>query len=295
MKPRRISGNRTAEDILRSYYEELGEKKNKGQNSGDRKITPSNIANPGDYIILEGNQPDLLVPINRLGLTQETGQALRDLNFYDNLTQRAGTDNNRNQKPLDPLGFLGYINHEEAQSLALKLNGFVLPANLYGNFLKLLIDGTENKAKVYDGNGNIFPSTGLTQVLNEITEVRTPWRAEHLDCRFNMQSSGDEQKLHIKYHKFDGSGKLIECDEVLDENTLMSDKVPGIKLHSWLENPTSQGLPRKEIGTGDLWYWCPRNGAVGRFGASSGGVSLSCNLDPQGSDSAFGVRVAKIK
>jgi hypothetical protein len=58
--------------------------------------------------------------------------------------------------------------------------------------------------------------------------------------------------------------------EKLDKNTLMEDRTPGISLDSWLSNPTSQGLPRKNVAEGDLHYWSVSDGLVSMFKAGVG-------------------------
>lgn len=52
-------------------------------------------------------------------------------------------------------------------------------------------------------------------------------------------------------HSYDKDGRLYsDKQEILDEKTLMEDKV--ISLEAWLNNPTSQGLPRKDVPEGSL-------------------------------------------
>ena len=75
----------------------------------------------------------------------------------------------------------------------------------------------------------------------------------------------------------------------------MEDKQPGISLDYWLHNANNQGLPPKNISDGSIYYWYPRDKAVARFGANSGGVDLIAFRDPAYSDSSLGVRAAKIK
>ena len=130
-------------------------------------------------------------------------------------------------------------------------------------------------------------------VYNEIMQVRSPWRAEWLDADFKMKDG----KLYINSnHIYNENGDLNpQSSRILQKNTLMKDKTPGISLDSWLENPTKQGLPRKDIKEGDLYYWNPRsnNNSVAGFDAGSDGAYLFCSWNPSDWDSDLGVRAVR--
>lgn len=138
-----------------------------------------------------------------------------------------------------------------------------------------------------------YAKTNFPEIYNDITEVRSPWRAEWLDADFKVKND----KLYINYnHILDKNGNLVpQNSKVLDKNTLMKDKIPGISLEDWLDNPSKQGLPTKKTKSGDLYYWCPRsdNNSVARFDAFSSRANLNCDGDPSNRDSNFGVRAAK--
>ena len=78
----------------------------------------------------------------------------------------------------------------------------------------------------------------------------------------------------------------------------MEDKTPGILLEDWIngKNITSQGLPNKNISSGDLYYWHPRsdNNSVARFSAGSDRANLGCTRGPSGAYSDLGVRPCKV-
>jgi len=130
-------------------------------------------------------------------------------------------------------------------------------------------------------------------LYNEITQVRSPWRAEWLDADFKYENN----KMFVEYHKFDENGKIKKIREELDKNTLMKDKIPGISLESWLENSTSQGLPKTTVSEGNLYYWTPdkNNNSVARFDASSYGAELVAYGVPSYWYSNLGGRAAKYK
>ncbi|MEK6918199.1 MAG: hypothetical protein AABW51_04590 [Nanoarchaeota archaeon] len=131
-------------------------------------------------------------------------------------------------------------------------------------------------------------------IYNDITEVRSPWRAEWLDADFKK----GKKDLYIHYnHVLDSKGELsFRNSEPLVVNTLVKDRTPGISLDDFLNsNHTSQGLPTENVAKGDLYYWYPRsdNNSVARFGASDGRAYLSCSLSPSDRDSSLGVRAVK--
>ncbi|MDP2673087.1 MAG: hypothetical protein Q8O84_04710 [Nanoarchaeota archaeon] len=146
-------------------------------------------------------------------------------------------------------------------------------------FVELLKYSKENDKKLY----------------NEITKVRSPWRAEWLDANFKVK----DKELYINYnHVLDKNGNLIpKNSEILDENTLMSDKTPGISLDDFVEgkNITNQGLPNKKIESGNLYYWHPRsdNNSVAWFGADDDWAFLNGSRIPSYTDSSLGVRAVR--
>jgi len=127
-------------------------------------------------------------------------------------------------------------------------------------------------------------------IYKDITEVRSPWRSEWLDADFKLKG----KDLHINYnHILDSKGNLIpKNSEILDKNTLMTDKIPGISLDDYINNNyTNQGLPNKNVKSGDLYYWNPRsdNNSVARFYANSDRAGLNCDWYPSNTNSSLGV------
>jgi len=238
--------------------------------------TPSTIQDPESYILLEEttDYPDLLIATHKLGYTPEVEQAAKALNLT--------LQNTAEEK--DGHKYIGNIQHQQALDVTKALQGFTLPLPQYKDFLRLL-----NSGNAYDGKGNQIPSTQLTKILNEVLEVRSPWRSEWLDAKFTKSG----EKLQITYHKINSNGTLEEVTEQLDPDTLMKDKQ--IAIDSWLNNSTSQGLPRKNFSDGQLYYWYPREDRVAGFYAGSYRASLDCLWNPLSSYASLGVRLAKIK
>lgn len=125
-----------------------------------------------------------------------------------------------------------------------------------------------------------YAEINFPEIYKDITEVRSPWKAEWLDAYFEQRQDG----MYVLTANRTKSEKL-------DEDTLMGDKQ--ISLKSWLNNPTNQGLPRKNVEQGSLYYLSPRNKSVARFLASSDWTDLDCGWYPSGRGSGLGVRAAK--
>jgi len=130
------------------------------------------------------------------------------------------------------------------------------------------------------------------EVFEEITAVRSPWRATWLDADFKVEG----REFVVYYYIFE-EGKVVKKRKKLARNTLEENRTPGISLENWIKNPTKQGLPKNSIESGNLYYWSPGkdNNSVARFNAGSGRAYLGCNGDPQGSDADLGVFVAKLR
>ncbi|MEK6819994.1 MAG: hypothetical protein AABY03_02255 [Nanoarchaeota archaeon] len=124
------------------------------------------------------------------------------------------------------------------------------------------------------------PTDENTELYNEITQVKSPWRATWLDACFEKRKDG----LYIL------TGNKTKSEK-LDADTLMEDK--RISLESWIAKPTSQGLPRKDVDKSDLYFWYPREGSVARFNASDDGADLNCDGDPVNRNSDIGVHAVR--
>ena len=154
------------------------------------------------------------------------------------------------------------------------------------DFRSLLLLLSERKARYADGSK--IKEEEQIRIYNEITEVRSPLRAEYLDARFEKRK--DELYL-LSDHIVQSNNSLVpSAQEILHPETLMKDRVPGISLEDYIRNLTPQGLPRNDVKKGDLYYWYPKNECVVMFNADSGRSWLSCDRNPQYSYSSLGVR-----
>jgi hypothetical protein len=118
----------------------------------------------------------------------------------------------------------------------------------------------------------------VTTILDDILTVRSPWRAEWLDARFEQR----ENELYLIERNNPSNAKLLEL-------CLMEDKTPGIDLEEWLNNSTKQGLPNPKTKQGQLHYWYPRANYVAWFVADSDWASLGYSRIPTFMNSSRGV------
>lgn len=235
--------------------------------------------NPNDEIILPGrahgnySYPDIIVPLHRLGLSQQVVRAGKQLTLsLENTAQEQ-----------DGTRYIGRLTSGEASDLAFKLD-YELTIRQFADFLNELRKGIDGE-KVYNGRGKPADRDRLRTAYNEITEVREPWRAEHFDAKF-----GDKT---ITYHLIETDGTR-EVTEPLSD-ALMEDRTPGIDLDSWLKTADEHGLPTSKTENGKLYYLYPRNGAVAWFNAGSDGAGLICDGVPDIRCGRLGVRVVRKK
>ena len=162
-----------------------------------------------------------------------------------------------------------------------KDDSFMLTPRQFVDFLELLMLG-----KVYDGAGGKIDSSRVSQLLEDITTKRDPYRAEWLDADFKVVGG----KLMMNYNHRTISGKLVPQNIEQLESCLMED------CYVDLSSANRQGFPTRKSSNQEFYFWHPLsdNNSVARFWADSGRVYLSCSWFPQVSDSGLGVRVAKI-
>jgi len=258
-----INRGKSDEEIAKRYLQRVADRKKTAnpemqisskQEEKSKIILPAtNIQNPEDYIILEGKTYD-------------------NYSYSDLLVAKQKTLFNKTQDEC----------HKELN----KQGNFMLAIRQFADFLTLLKSG-----KAFDGAGNKIDSKELEQILNEIVEVRSPWRAERLDADFKVYNG----VLHINYeHRVNSNGKLKPNYSEKLEDCLMQDKTPGINFDDWLKNANKQGLPKSDVKKGKLYYWYPRddNNSVAGFDADSDWAGLDCSGYPGDRDDSLGVRAS---
>lgn len=140
--------------------------------------------------------------------------------------------------------------------------------NLHSNGKKLLnlYEFAEFLKKAKQSDFNLY---------NKITQISFPGGSELFDTRFKLRNG----KMWVYYHKFTKDGIIIPDFEILDSDTLMESKYPGISLEDWVENHTKQGLPKKSIREGNMHYWKPKKESFASFGVGGIRVNLESNLN----------------
>ena len=126
------------------------------------------------------------------------------------------------------------------------------------------------------------PSEENTQIYNEITEVRSPWRSNWLNAKFEQKTDG----LYMISKNILDNGNYKTINQKLD-NYLEQGK--RISLDSWLDSNESHGLPSTNILNGELYYWKPIFDSVARFSAGSDWANLDCGGGAQDSNASLGV------
>ncbi len=231
------------------------------------------IANPQDYLILEGRShgsysyPDLLVCKYKLDANPEAIKAGRQLGLQ--LKNTAKEQNGRN--------YTGNINWEQAINLNLLLSGRTLDLRQAADLFSLLKSG-----KAFDVKGNKVDSKELERILDEIIAPREPWRNEWFEDKYKNGKLEKTYKL--------ANGILVPDYSQALESCLMENKHPGIDFDKWLRKANSQGLPPENIKLGGLYYWNPTNNHIARFGADSVRACLDCSGGPGYSGPSLGVR-----
>ena len=187
-------------------------------------------------------------------------------------------------------GYLGNITHDQALKLNRALNKHTLSVRYANDLLYFLYLINDGKKKAFDENGNSLDSRVTNWLLHDMVERRVPYRAEFFSDRYILKND----VFSVIYERAIDDGTVRETVEQLDEDTLMQ-SFAKINFEDWVNSPTSQGLPRKNIRAGDLSYYSPTDNSVAWLGAGAGGLILDCNWGPLGSSSGLGMRNFEIK
>ena len=168
--------------------------------------------------------------------------------------------------------------------------GYIMLTNI--QFLDYLsqLKAALNGKKIYYVDGSIINDPKVIEsALDGILKERESWRGEFIDAYF-IQKDG-VLTINYGYRLYEKQIRHT-FSESLSEDTLMENK--WINLDELLRNSTSQGLPKKDISTGDVNYRRPMDETVSRFVADSDWAVLNCGGDSGSSYDRRGVRRAKI-
>ena len=128
-------------------------------------------------------------------------------------------------------------------------------------------------------------------ILDDILALREPYRGEWLDASF--KKLGNNRRINYN-HEF----KIITGEIPITnpknseplEDCLMENR--NVVLDAWLNNPTSQGLPKTNAWSGNLSYQPPaeENTSVAEFYVNSRAINLICTQGPTFKSENRGVR-----
>lgn len=242
------------------------------------------ILNLQDCIILPGQNrgmytyPDLIVAKHRLGYDAQVERVAKELGIQ--------VQNTAEEK--DGTKYIGNMNWETALKLNAKLGNTALTIRQYVDFLELLKNGIDRKIKVFDGTGREVRTNEVTEIYNELREVRSPWRSEWLDNSFFKIS---DTQVGMRYeHGISPTGTLIPRVVSVPLETHITEDC-------WVDESSfnAQGLPTRKSNAQTLYHWYPQAGAVARFYADSDRTRLGCYWNPTYTSSSLGVRPARAK
>jgi len=196
---------------------------------------------------------------------------------------------------VDTLGrqFIGQIYYPKLLMTILSLGCKVPNFKEEVDYLKLLYLASQEKVDVYNVSGKRVDSKLCEQYFLDIVGLKSPSRGEWVEDRFTSKDTKDN-KLRIlnDYTMLNDEREMdFQNSEILDENTLMENKTPGISLKDFLlKNHTSQGLPNKNVESGDLYYGHPQSSRHGWFLAFDDQVGFNGYARISQKNSNLGVR-----
>ena len=164
------------------------------------------------------------------------------------------------------------ISQDEIRKIALLLGASLVPVELVPYFFRLLSQGANSKNKVYDGDKNELKPEYCERIFLDITSINSTCQGEWFEDSFSQEKDG----LHgNRKFTLDSNNNLVVGESyLLGPETLMENRFPGISLDSYVEHPTSQGFPKKDIESGETYYWAPQNGSGAWFFVSGSGAGF---------------------
>ncbi len=148
-------------------------------------------------------------------------------------------------------------------------------------------EAAKGKMVLHDASGAPIPRDEAEDLYKYFTSGHRGGCWTWLDAKFSEDNNAWEIAYNHKVAQ-KGKGKTLEGKTKTLESCIREDGYVNLDFNS-------QGLPikkfkKQEYEQGEnIRYWHPRNGAVARFGAGSGGAGLYCDWDPGDSDSSLGV------
>ncbi len=189
--------------------------------------------------------------------------------------------------------YIGNINWEQALKLNQTLGNMTLNLRQFIDFKELLEKGRKTEigknSGVYFADGHPVHQNRLSIIYEEICEVRSPWRSEWLDAKFNVEPQTSSSFISYDHR--------LQSDGTLKPEVNMEKLENHVKDNCWIDESSfnKQGLPTKKSSKQNLYYWGPSNNSVAGFVANSDRAYLYCCRIPSNSYSALGVRATASK
>jgi len=157
----------------------------------------------------------------------------------------------------------------KAISIPPLLGQYSLPLNQFADFLNLLRMGKEKEILVYNKSGKKLDSKYLENIYSDIINKKNPKRGEWINNIIkykHKKTTYDPETLKtiLKGEFYLGGDNYSEEKFVkwgvlnpLKKEVLKNRQNSKINLENWIENPSCQGFPKKNILNGDLNYRFP--------------------------------------
>ncbi len=245
-KSRLITGNRTAEDIIRAYELREQEQRKKAETYEEQYHPEKQEAEPEPTVPTSPASP---IQVNDASYIILPSHTHNTYSYPDLLVAKARSHQN--------------LEWNQAHQALHQQQASMLTIRQFVDFLAHL-----KARKVYDGTGSKVAKADIKQLLEDILAQRAPWRAEWLDALFTE----DNGIWKIKYGHQEKKGKLVARYHEPLEACIRED------CYVNLFSANKQGLPTRKVSKQEIYYWQPGNGTVARFLADSGRVCIAAGF-----------------
>ncbi|MBS3146078.1 hypothetical protein J4471_00080 [Candidatus Woesearchaeota archaeon] len=219
------------DDYLRKLENRKIQIKNKIKYPSEKEIIPEIYLD--EFVLLPETKehPDLLVAKRKLVNDKKIESICKKLKIdYEEF--------HNYDRPFQPFynsDPIHNISLHEANLLMRDLNSFILPPNIFIEFLKLI-----TQEKVYNGHGILIQTNEQNSIIDDLLscdKTKGEW--------LNQNYIKVKDTLFVLYYKFNTQSQLDFKVEELDVKTLSENRglTTGIDFNHWLMYPSIQGLP----------------------------------------------------
>ena len=179
-------------------------------------------------------------------------------------------------------------------------NGFYMPTvPLFMEHFVNVVEAYKGKGKkpLFDANGNPISKEEIKDIYLHLTKNHIAAYGQGtslgawtwLDAKFDEQNGS--MNVSSEHRTFiDGNGnKTLQAGKIENlEKCLMTNSFSDLVFNK--QGLSTQTSATQQYTQGEnIYFWYPRDKAVARFGAGSGGAALDCASYPGGVDSSLGV------